>query len=70
MTKVAPVRLLSLMMGIWLATSFTGGFLAGFIGSYWSRMPHAEFFLTIAAIAALAGLMILACQAAKGASGE
>ena len=28
-TKVAPVRLLSMMMGIWLATSFTGGFLAG-----------------------------------------
>ena len=66
-TKVAPARLLSLMMGIWLATSFTGGF----IGSYWSRMPHAEFFLTIAAIAALAGLMILAChRPLKGALGE
>ncbi len=61
-TKVAPARLLSMMMGIWLATSFTGGFLAGFLGSFWSRMPHIEFFLMIAAIAALAGAMILACH--------
>jgi proton-dependent oligopeptide transporter, POT family len=61
-TKVAPSRILSMMMGVWLATSFTGGFLAGYIGSFWSRMPHAEFFLMIAGIAALAGLMILACH--------
>ncbi len=70
-TKVAPVRLLSMMMGIWLATSFTGGFLAGFLGSFWSRMPHIEFFLMIGAIAAGAGLMILAChRPLKGALGE
>ena len=70
-TKVAPVRLLSMMMGIWLATSFTGGFLAGYIGSFWSRMPHVEFFLMIGGIAACAGLMILAChRPLKGALGE
>ncbi len=61
-TKVAPVRILSMMMGVWLATSFTGGFLAGFIGSYWSRMPKPEFFLLVAAISALASLMIFACR--------
>jgi POT family proton-dependent oligopeptide transporter len=61
-TKVAPARILSMMMGVWLASSFTGGFLAGFIGSYWSRMDHAEFFLIVAAIAALAGVMIFACR--------
>jgi proton-dependent oligopeptide transporter, POT family len=70
-TKVAPARILSMMMGVWLATSFTGGFLAGFIGSYWSRMAHNEFFLMIAAIASCAGLMILAChRPLKGALGE
>jgi proton-dependent oligopeptide transporter, POT family len=61
-TKVAPARIMSMMMGIWLASSFSGGFLAGFIGSYWSRMTHAEFFLMIAGIAACAGGMILACH--------
>ncbi|HXQ84032.1 MAG TPA: peptide MFS transporter, partial [Xanthobacteraceae bacterium] len=56
-TKVAPARILSMMMGVWLATSFAGGFLAGFIGSFWSRMQKPEFFLLVAAIAALASLM-------------
>jgi POT family proton-dependent oligopeptide transporter len=61
-TKVAPARILSMMMGVWLATSFIGGFLAGFIGSFWSIMQKPEFFLLVAAIAALAGLVILACR--------
>ena len=70
-TKVAPARMLSMMMGVWLATSFTGGFLSGYIGSYWSLMAKPEFFLMVAAIAALAGLMILAChRPLKGALGE
>jgi POT family proton-dependent oligopeptide transporter len=61
-TKVAPARIMSMMMGIWLATSFTGGFLAGYLGSFWSRMTPPTFFLMIAAISAVAGLMIFACR--------
>jgi POT family proton-dependent oligopeptide transporter len=63
-TKLAPARLLSMLMGVWLAASFTGGFLAGWLGSFWSAMQKPDFFLMIAAIAALAGLMILACRRA------
>ena len=61
-TKVAPARLISLMMGVWLSASFTGGFLAGYIGSFWSRMGKPEFFLLVAAIAAVAGVMIYGCR--------
>jgi proton-dependent oligopeptide transporter, POT family len=61
-TKIAPARILSMMMGVWLATSFVGGFLAGWLGSFWSRMEKPEFFLMIAAIAALAGAIIFACR--------
>jgi len=61
-TKVAPTRILSMMMGVWLATSFVGNFLAGFIGSFWSSMDKAEFFLLVAAVAALAGAAIFACR--------
>jgi POT family proton-dependent oligopeptide transporter len=61
-TKVAPARLISLMMGVWLATSFTGGFLSGFIGSFWSWMAKPEFFLLVAGVAAAAGVMILGCR--------
>ena len=57
-TKVAPARLISLLMGVWLSASFTGGFLAGYIGSFWSRMAKPEFFLLVAGIAAVAGLTI------------
>ncbi len=61
-TKVAPARLLSMLMGLWLASSFTGGFLAGWLGSFWSRMEKPEFFLMIAGIGALAGAMIFLCR--------
>jgi POT family proton-dependent oligopeptide transporter len=59
-SKIAPVRMLSLIMGIWLATSFTGNFIAGWLGSFWSGMDKAHFFLMIAAIATAAGAGIQA----------
>jgi POT family proton-dependent oligopeptide transporter len=59
-TKVSPARAISMMMGIWLATSFSGNFVAGYLGSFWSSMAKGSFFLMIAVIAALAGLVILA----------
>ena len=59
-TKVAPARAISMMMGIWLATSFSGNFVAGYLGSFWSSMAKDSFFLMIAIIAGLAGLVILA----------
>jgi POT family proton-dependent oligopeptide transporter len=57
-TKIAPARIVSMMMGVWLATSFIGGFLAGWLGSFWSRVEKPEFFLMVAGIAALAGAAI------------
>jgi POT family proton-dependent oligopeptide transporter len=59
-TKVAPARAVSMMMGVWLATSFTGNFVAGYLGSFWSSMDKGRFFLMIAIGAALAGCVILA----------
>ena len=59
-TKVAPARAVSMMMGVWLTTSFLGNFLAGYLGSLWSGMAKSSFFLMITVISALAGLAILA----------
>lgn len=58
-TKVAPVRLLSLMMGVWLAAGFLGNFIAGWLGSFWSSMDKSAFFVMMAGVAALAGLWIM-----------
>jgi len=59
-SKVSPARIVSMMMGMWLATSFTGNFIAGWLGSFWSSMDKMMFFLMIAGIATLAGAAILA----------
>jgi POT family proton-dependent oligopeptide transporter len=61
-TKVAPARYLSMTMGVWLATSFLGNFIAGWLGSFWSGMEKRDFFLMIAAIAAAAAAAIFACN--------
>jgi POT family proton-dependent oligopeptide transporter len=47
-----------MMMGVWLATSFVGGFLAGYLGTFWSNLSKPDFFLMLAVISALAGLAI------------
>ena len=57
-TKIAPLRLLSMLMGLWLATSFIGGFLAGYLGTFWSSMPRPHFFLMLALISTAAGATI------------
>jgi POT family proton-dependent oligopeptide transporter len=59
-SKVAPARMLAMLMGVWLATSFVGNFVSGFLGSFWSVMEKPHFFLMIAAVAGSAGLVILA----------
>ncbi len=57
-SKVSPTRAVSLMMGVWLSTSFVGNFIGGWLGSYWGSMSRVDFFLMIAGIAAVAGLVI------------
>jgi POT family proton-dependent oligopeptide transporter len=47
-------------MGLWLATSAVGNLLAGWLGSFWSAMDKASFFLMLAGLAALAGAVIFA----------
>jgi POT family proton-dependent oligopeptide transporter len=66
-TKVAPAGVLSMMMGVWLSTSFVGGFLAGYLGTFWSAMSKPGFFLMLAVISAAAGLFIaLASRPLRG----
>jgi proton-dependent oligopeptide transporter, POT family len=57
-TKVAPLHLLSMMMGIWLSTNFVAGFLTGYLGTFWSSLAKTDFFLMLALISATAGVMI------------
>jgi len=57
-SKIAPARLISTLMGLWLGSSFIGNFVAGWLGSFWSSMNKISFFIMIAAVAASAGVVI------------
>jgi POT family proton-dependent oligopeptide transporter len=57
-TVALPSVGLGSMMGVWFATTFPAGILAGYLGGFWSSMAEANFFLMIAMIAALAGTFI------------
>jgi len=59
-TKVAPLRMVSMMMGVWYLSSFVGNYLTGYLGTYYEKMPHPTFFWMLAAIAGLAGLALFA----------
>jgi POT family proton-dependent oligopeptide transporter len=56
--RVAPKQVLSAMMGFWFIATFLGYTGAGYVGSYWDRMPKPEFFLMVAAIPAVASVII------------
>src|SRR5262249_37136363 len=57
-SKLPPARALSVLMGVWFATTLPADILGGFLGGFWSRMAKAEFFVMIALIAALASAII------------
>jgi POT family proton-dependent oligopeptide transporter len=63
-SRLAPARVLSLMMGLWFAASFPGEVLGGWLGGFWSSMEKVNFFLMIGAIAALGGVAMLALNPA------
>jgi proton-dependent oligopeptide transporter, POT family len=57
-SKLAPLRAVSLMMGVWFAATLPGDILAGFLGGFWNTMSKVHFFLMIGAVAALAGALL------------
>ena len=63
MSKSAPARMRSMMMGMWFATTFPADIVAGYLGGFWSSMAKANFFLMIAAIAVLGGVLMAALNA-------
>jgi POT family proton-dependent oligopeptide transporter len=66
-TKVAPARMVSMMMGVWFLSSFFGNYLCGFLGTFWEKMPRVSFFLmlTILGLAAGAAMFVLSRPVGK-----
>jgi proton-dependent oligopeptide transporter, POT family len=57
-TKVAPARIVSLMMGVWFLANFIGNYMTGYLGTFWEKIPHQQFFFIMTAIGVGAGLVL------------
>lgn len=58
-TKLAPPRMVSMLMGMWFLSSFAGNYLCGYLGTFWEKMPKDAFFLLLAVISSAAGVCML-----------
>lgn len=61
-TKVAPARFLSMMMGMWFLSSFIGNYLAGALGGLYSQMSNNSFFMIFAVLGGGVGLFFLLAE--------
>ena len=61
-SRLAPAKVLSLMMGLWFAASLPGGILGSYLGGMWDSLSKPHFFLMIALAPALAGLALFALR--------
>jgi len=50
-TKMAPARMVSMLMGVWFLSSFLGNTLSGILGSFYETMGKSNFFTMLVAIA-------------------
>jgi POT family proton-dependent oligopeptide transporter len=61
-TKVAPLRLVSMLMGMWFLSSFFGNYLSGYLGMFYSTMSRDGFFMMLFILAGVTGLVMFALQ--------
>ncbi|MDE2143781.1 MAG: peptide MFS transporter [Elusimicrobia bacterium] len=61
-TKMAPARMVSMLMGMWFLSSFFGNYLSGFIGGFYGTMSKEVFFTMLMAMGVGAGLIFFAAN--------
>ena len=57
-SKVAPIRMRGLMMGFWFGATAVGNYLSGFIGKFYSSMPHHNYFLILASLLFISAFLV------------
>ena len=58
-TKLAPIRLGSLMMGVWFLSSFIANFLSGYLVQFFATMGAQAIFTIISVVVIVLGLVVL-----------
>jgi POT family proton-dependent oligopeptide transporter len=56
-TKVAPVPILSTMMGVWFLSSFFGNYMTGYLGTFYSVMSGQSFFSMLFVMGIVTGFL-------------
>ena len=59
-TKVAPAKLVGMLMGMWFMANALGNYLTGYLGTFYEKMTHETFFTMLAAMGVASGLIIFA----------
>ncbi len=59
-TKLAPPKIVSTIMGVWMMSWAAGQLFCGYIGSFYEKMPKDRFFGMIALMCILTGVAMLA----------
>ena len=58
-TKLAPVKLASMLMGVWLLSSFVANIIGGFVAAYVEKLGAATIFVSIAVFVIALGVLML-----------
>ncbi len=70
-TKIAPPRIVSMMMGMWFLSSCVGDYLSGYLATFTHKMSSPMFFIMLSGISLATGvLMILFYAPLKKAIGD
>ena len=57
-TKVAPARMVSMLMGVWFLANFFGNYLSGYLGTFWEKISHERFFFLMMGLGIGTGILI------------
>jgi len=57
-TKVAPKRYVSMLMGMWFLSSFFGNYMSGYLGTFYTVLEGNQFFAMLAALAVATGVVM------------
>lgn len=56
-TKVAPKKIISMMMGMWFLSSFVGNYMTGYLGTYYETMGKDKFFMMLTILGVICGTL-------------
>lgn len=58
-SKIAPARMVSLLMGVWLSSSAFGNIVSGNIGAQYEKLGDQNFFFLLVAMSSVAGFLFI-----------